>query len=55
MTGMPAFGPTHSKDELWGIVTFVRRLPNLDPKEYQAMVEAAGVREKEEDNRHGHK
>jgi len=55
MTGMPAFGPTHSKDELWGVVTFVRHLPNLNPKEYQAMVEAAGVRKKKEDDRHGHK
>ena len=34
MTGMPAFGPTHSEDELWGIVTFLRRLPKLKPEEY---------------------
>lgn len=53
MTGMPAFGPTHSKDELWGIVAFVRRLPGLDPGEYQAMVKAAGFKEGEEDHHHG--
>ena len=27
MTGMPAFGKTHSEDQLWGIVAFLRRLP----------------------------
>jgi len=54
MTGMPAFGPTHSKDGLWGVVTFVRHLPNLNPKEYQAMVEAAGFKEVGiEDHHHG--
>ena len=54
MTGMPAFGPTHSKDEFWGVVTFLRRLPDLDPKEYQAMVEAAGFKEEGvEDHHHG--
>jgi len=52
MTGMPAFGPTHSKDELWGIVAFVRHLPNLIPKEYQALVKKAGFNEEEEDHHH---
>lgn len=33
MTGMPAFGLTHSKDELWGIVTFLRRLPEMQAEE----------------------
>ncbi len=32
MTGMPTFGSTHSKDELWGMVVFVKRLPNLKPE-----------------------
>lgn len=40
MTGMPAFGPTHSEDELWAIVAFVKRLPDLKPDEYSAMVKA---------------
>jgi mono/diheme cytochrome c family protein len=29
MTGMPAFGPTHDRDEIWKIVAFVRHLPQL--------------------------
>ncbi len=54
MTGMPAFGPTHSKDELWGIVAFVRHLPNLNPEEYQAMVKKAGFKEEgAEEHHHG--
>lgn len=33
MTGMPAFGPTHSDEEIWKIVAFVRHLPKLTPPE----------------------
>lgn len=49
MTGMPAFGPTHSEEELWSIVAFLRRLPDLTPEEYKAMVEE----EKGENLEHG--
>jgi len=52
MTGMPAFGPTRSKGELGGIVVFVRELPNLSAKEYQAMVEAGGFKEEGIENHH---
>lgn len=37
LTGMPAFGPMHSEEELWSLVAFVRRLPQLSPEDYQAM------------------
>jgi mono/diheme cytochrome c family protein len=43
MTGMPAFGPTHEEKELWSIVAFLRQLPEIDAKAYDAMVEAAGL------------
>ena len=56
MTGMPAFGPTHSEDELWGVVSFLKKLPSLKPEEYKAMVKAAGLHgEREDDHPHGHK
>jgi mono/diheme cytochrome c family protein len=29
MTAMPAFGPTHSDDELWGLVAYLKILPGL--------------------------
>jgi mono/diheme cytochrome c family protein len=37
MTGMPAWGPTHSDDKIWAIVAFVKQLPALSPNEYRAM------------------
>ena len=36
MTGMPAFGPTHSQEELQQLITFIRYLARLTPDEYQA-------------------
>jgi mono/diheme cytochrome c family protein len=32
-TGMPAFSPTHSPQEIWQIVSFVRHLPKLSDAE----------------------
>lgn len=34
MTGMPAFGPTHSDEELWEVVALVNRLTGMSPAEY---------------------
>jgi mono/diheme cytochrome c family protein len=42
MTGMPAFGPTHSDATIWSIVAFVRRLPQMSPEEYGMMKMQAG-------------
>jgi mono/diheme cytochrome c family protein len=50
MTGMPAFGPTHSDEEIWAIVAFLERLPDLSPEEYRAMDEAT----KDKQHEHGH-
>ncbi len=35
MTGMPSFGKTHSEEQLWAMVSFVKRLPNMTPEQYQ--------------------
>ena len=43
MTGMPAFGPTHSDEDIWAITAFVQRLPELSAEEYAAMVGNAGL------------
>lgn len=40
MTGMPAFGPTHSEEEIWKIVAFVRHLPKLTTQEREVLREA---------------
>jgi mono/diheme cytochrome c family protein len=43
MTGMPAFGPTHSEDDIWALVAFLRHLPELTTEE-EAALEAARER-----------
>ena len=52
MTGMPAFGPTHNDDDLWGIVSFWRRLPGLKPEQYKEFLVSAGVRTGKEEHHH---
>lgn len=37
MTGMPAWGPTHSDQEIWELVAFLRKLPSLNATGYAAM------------------
>lgn len=34
LAGMPAFGPTHSDEEIWGIVAFLKRLEGMSEEEY---------------------
>lgn len=55
MTGMPAFGINHSEDELWGLVAFFRRLPDMKPEEYNLMVKPTDHRQgtDEADHHHG--
>jgi mono/diheme cytochrome c family protein len=45
MTGMPAFGVTHSDEEIWAIIAFLQRMPKLSPEEYQKMVQEVGLEE----------
>lgn len=47
MTGMAAFGATHSEEEILGLVFFVQRLRDMTPKEYAAMLKAAGLQKRE--------
>jgi mono/diheme cytochrome c family protein len=37
MSGMPAWAPTRSDEQLWAIVAFLQRLPKLTEAEYQTM------------------
>jgi mono/diheme cytochrome c family protein len=48
LTAMPAFGPTHTDEEIWKIVAFVRHLPDLTPEEKSYLLEAT------EDEQHHH-
>ena len=37
MTGMPAFGLSHSDEEIWSIVAFLKQLPDLTAEDYKAL------------------
>jgi mono/diheme cytochrome c family protein len=41
MTGMPAWGVTHSDQQIWDVVAFLQKLSELTPEQYQALVESA--------------
>jgi len=54
MTGMPAFGGTHSDQEIWNMVAFIDRLSTLKPDQYNAIVKEAYQRD-EHHNESGEK
>ena len=63
MTAMPAFGPTHNQEELWAMVAFVRRLPEMSAAEFEDLTAAPGGAEhggggedgaEEPSGKHGH-
>lgn len=41
MTGMPAWGSTHSDDDIWGLVAFLQKLPGMSAAEYAALQQQA--------------
>lgn len=42
MTGMPAWGVTHSDDKIWAMAAFVKKLPEYDALDYQTMRQQTG-------------
>jgi len=54
MTGMPAWGRTHSDEKIWAIVAFVKKLPSMTAEEYQKMGTETGEVKKEENKNHSH-
>ena len=43
MTAMPAFGPTHTDEEIWKLVAFIRHLPDLTAQERDSLRPADGA------------
>ena len=39
MSGMPAWEPTHSGEEIWALVAFLKVLPTMPTAEYQSALE----------------
>jgi len=37
LTGMPAWGKSHSDDEIWALVAFIDQLDGMSTEEYQAL------------------
>ena len=53
MTGMPAFGATHRDENIWNIVGFLRRLPQISAQDFKAMEErSAQPTQREHDHNH---
>lgn len=42
MTGMPAWGESHSDEELWDIVAFLQKLPGMSAEEYKKLTQTKG-------------
>ena len=49
MSGMPAFGTTHSDDKIWAIVAFMEKLPKMTKEQYQAFIDDSKNNMKEKD------
>ncbi|MEJ2194992.1 MAG: cytochrome c [Ignavibacteriaceae bacterium] len=45
MTGMPAWGKTHSDEKIWTIVAFMKKLPNMSGEEYEKMESETSMEE----------
>jgi mono/diheme cytochrome c family protein len=43
MTGMASYGAVHNDDEIWSLVAFVQRLPNMTPEQFKQMEAAANA------------
>ena len=41
-SGMPAWGPTHDDQRIWNMVTFIQKLPELTPAQYQILTARGG-------------
>ena len=52
LSGMPAWEPTHSGEELWSLVAFLKVLPTMPTVEYQAAVEYYAKNAKPEGSHH---
>jgi len=53
MTGMPAWGQTHSDAQLWELVAFVERLPSLSPAEYRELAQRGAAHGHDHGHEHG--
>lgn len=55
MSGMPAFGPTHTDEEIWDVAAFLRRLGTMQPMGYQELLEQAAWSTQDDSSSHDHR
>jgi mono/diheme cytochrome c family protein len=53
MTGMPAFGGNHEREEIIGMTVFIKKLPAFDEQGYAQFVKQAIANGQGEDHHHG--
>ena len=49
MTGMPAWGKTHSDDKIWAMVAFIEKLPGMTEAQYDSLNSQTKSMPKDED------
>ena len=49
MSAMPAWGVTHDDERIWDMVAFIKKLPELTPEQYEALVGPSDESEREGD------
>lgn len=54
MTAMPAWGKTHSDEEIWNMVAFLQKLPRMSVAEYAALTRNAGKHHEHDEMDMGH-
>jgi len=52
LTAMPAWGASHDNAEIWNVVAFLKKLPDLTPEEYKTLTASAD--HDHEGHEHGH-
>ncbi len=52
MTGMPAWGKTHSDEKIWAIVAFMKTLPTLTGEDYEKMENEIGMMDEDHEDSH---
>jgi len=48
MTAMPAWGISHKDEDIWRLISFLRKMPDMTSAQYKAMEQEAGPVEMEE-------
>ena len=54
MTGMPAWSPSHTDEQIWTMVAFISKLKSLSPEEYMELTRLSEDGSEDHDSGHSH-